>query len=258
MIIMFGNRSILIERPRPEAIRSYRGAAWLAVGVVCFGAFMGQLDASIVTLTFRPMQLEFDAPLAAVQWVSLIYLLTLVALLAPMGRISDARGRKLVYGYGFVAFTLAPAACALAPPPRRLVAFRLGWAGGGGGAGDAPGQQRRAGGNQRAGVGDTAGAGCAGGGAGARPGARSDPGRDPHRGRGLAIRLLGRSAGWLRRGDREPLPAATDQAVQPRRPLRLAGHGAARPGHHVHAAGAVRGRRPEHAWLGGRRPGGRG
>ena len=123
--IMFGNRSILVERPRPEAIRGYRGAVWLAVGVVCFGAFMGQLDASIVTLTFRPMQLEFDAPLAAVQWVSLIYLLTLVALLAPMGRISDARGRKLVYGYGFVAFTLASAACALAPSLRLLVAFRL-------------------------------------------------------------------------------------------------------------------------------------
>jgi MFS family permease len=86
---------------------------------------MGQLDASIVTLTFRPMQLEFGAPLAAVQWVSLIYLLTLVALLAPMGRISDARGRKLIYSYGFVAFTLASAACAVAPSLRLLVAFRL-------------------------------------------------------------------------------------------------------------------------------------
>lgn len=122
---MFGNRSILVERARPEVIRQYPGAAWLAVGVVCFGAFMGQLDASIVTLTFRPMQLEFGAPLAAVQWVSLIYLLTLVALLAPMGRISDARGRKLIYSYGFVAFTLASAACAVAPSLRLLVAFRL-------------------------------------------------------------------------------------------------------------------------------------
>jgi MFS family permease len=122
---MFGNRSILVERARPDAIRNYHGAAWLAVGVVCFGAFMGQLDASIVTLTFRPMQLEFGAPLAGVQWVSLVYLLTLVALLAPMGRISDARGRKLIYSYGFVAFTLASAACAVAPSLRLLVAFRL-------------------------------------------------------------------------------------------------------------------------------------
>src|SRR5580698_8565046 len=122
---MFGNRSILTEPPRPEVIRRYPRAPWLAVGVVCFGAFMGQLDASIVTLTFRPMQHEFGAPLAAVQWVSLAYLLALVALLAPAGRLADAVGRKLVYGYGFIVFTAASAACGLAPSLGLLVAFRV-------------------------------------------------------------------------------------------------------------------------------------
>jgi MFS family permease len=122
---MFGNRSILVEPPRPEVIRRHPRAPWLAVGVVCFGAFMGQLDASIVTLTFRPMQQEFGAPLAAVQWVSLAYLLALVAMLAPAGRIADAVGRKLVYGYGFIIFTAASAACGLAPSLGLLVAFRV-------------------------------------------------------------------------------------------------------------------------------------
>src|ERR1700727_3247346 len=119
---MFGNRSILIENmllesPRPEVVRASRRAPWLAVGVVCFGAFMGQLDASIVTLTFRPMQHEFGAPLAAVQWVSLGYLLALAAMLAPAGRIADAVGRKLVYGYGFIIFIAGSAACGLARSP---------------------------------------------------------------------------------------------------------------------------------------------
>jgi MFS family permease len=122
---MFGNRSILVEPPRPEVIRRYPRAPWLAVGVVCFGAFMGQLDASIVTLTFRPMQHEFGAPLAAVQWVSLAYLLALVALLAPAGRLADAVGRKLVYGYGFIVFTAGSAACGLALSLGLLVAFRV-------------------------------------------------------------------------------------------------------------------------------------
>src|SRR5579871_1936422 len=101
---MFGYRNIWREPARPAAIRDSPRAPWLAVGVVCFGAFMGQLDASIVTLTFRPMEHEFGAPLAGVQWVSLAYLLALVALLAPAGRVADAVGRKLVYGYGFVVF----------------------------------------------------------------------------------------------------------------------------------------------------------
>jgi len=122
---MFGDRSIFAEAARPEAIRRNPRAPWLAVGVVCFGAFMGQLDASIVTLTFRPMEREFGAPLAGVQWVSLAYLLALVALLTPAGRIADAVGRKLVYGYGFMVFTIGSAACGLAPSLGILVVFRL-------------------------------------------------------------------------------------------------------------------------------------
>jgi MFS family permease len=122
---MFGNRSILTEAARPEVIRESRHAPWLAVGVVCFGAFMGQLDASIVTLTFRPMEHAFGAPLAAVQWVSLSYLLTLVGMLAPAGRLSDAVGRKLVYTYGFVVFIAASAACGLASSLGMLIAFRM-------------------------------------------------------------------------------------------------------------------------------------
>jgi MFS family permease len=45
--------------------------------------------------------------------------------LAPAGRMSDARGRKLVYTYGFGVFTAASAACGLAPGLTALVAFRL-------------------------------------------------------------------------------------------------------------------------------------
>lgn len=122
---MFGYRTILLEAPRPAVIRRHPWAPWLAVGVVCFGAFMGQLDASIVTLTFRPMEREFGTPLAAVQWVSLAYLLVLVALLTPAGRIADAIGRKLVYGYGFAVFTVGSAACAFAPSLGMLVACRV-------------------------------------------------------------------------------------------------------------------------------------
>jgi MFS family permease len=124
-LIMFGNRSIWTEPARPEGIKQNPRAPWLAVGVVCFGAFMGQLDASIVTLTFRPMERQFAAPLAGVQWVSLAYLLALVALLTPVGRLSDAVGRKLIYTYGFVLFTLASVACGLAPSLALLVVFRV-------------------------------------------------------------------------------------------------------------------------------------
>ena len=68
------------ERPRPAVVRQHPHAGWFAVATVCFGAFMGQLDASIVTLAFPALQRVFGLPLAAVEWVSLAYLLTLILL----------------------------------------------------------------------------------------------------------------------------------------------------------------------------------
>ena len=63
--------------------------------------------------------------LAGVQWVSLAYLLALVALLVPVGRWSDRLGRKLVYLYGFVCSLRASAACGLAPTLSVLIGLRV-------------------------------------------------------------------------------------------------------------------------------------
>lgn len=112
------------ELARPAWVREHPRAPWGAVLAVCLGAFMGQLDASIVTLAFPQMQVDFHAPLAGVQWVSLAYLGVLAVVLVPVGRWSDARGRKLLYVYGFGVFTLASAGCGLAPSLGWLVAAR--------------------------------------------------------------------------------------------------------------------------------------
>ncbi len=115
---------LLYERARPRWLRELPGGWWLAIAAVCLGAFMGQLDASIATLTYPALETRFRTGLAGVEWVSLSYLLTLTALLVPVGRLSDARGRKLMYLYGFILFTAASGACGLSPNLATLVAFR--------------------------------------------------------------------------------------------------------------------------------------
>jgi MFS family permease len=116
---------VATERPRPARIRAWPQAWKLAVATVCFGAFMGQLDASIVTLTYRPLERAFGAGGAAVQWVSLSYLITLVALLVPIGRRSDQTGRKLSYLHGFLIFSAGSALCGLAPGLGFLIGARV-------------------------------------------------------------------------------------------------------------------------------------
>src|SRR3981081_2302529 len=87
--------SVLVREPaRPAQLRDWPHAWLLTVGTVCFGAFLGQLAASIVTLQNQPVGAEFGTSLAGIQWVSLSYLLTLAALLIPVGRLADTHGRK--------------------------------------------------------------------------------------------------------------------------------------------------------------------
>ncbi len=112
------------ETPRPPWLRDKSWAPWAAVGAVCFGAFMGQLDASIVTLTYPALEDEFGSSLGTIQWVSLSYLLVVATLLVPVGRFSDVHGRKRMYSRGFALFTAASAACALAPTMPFLIGAR--------------------------------------------------------------------------------------------------------------------------------------
>ncbi|WP_406114161.1 MFS transporter [Kitasatospora purpeofusca] len=115
---------LLAERPRPRGIAGRRYAHWLAVGTVCLGAFLGQLTASVTALVYPALQRRFDAGFAAVEWVALAYLLVLVALLAPIGRLSDLVGRKTVYLGGFAVFGLASLGAGFAGGLGALVACR--------------------------------------------------------------------------------------------------------------------------------------
>jgi len=120
-----GWRRLLVEPRRPRAVAASKNAAWFVVATVCVGAFMGQLDASIVALAFPTLQHDFHAPLGAVTWVGLTYLLVLVASVAAMGRLSDMVGRKLLYTYGFAVFIIGSALCGLAPNLLALDGFRV-------------------------------------------------------------------------------------------------------------------------------------
>lgn len=118
-------RRLLSEPRRPEAIRCSRNAHWLVVVAVCIGAFMGQLDASIVTVALPHIGQRLHASATTVQWVALSYMLVLLATLLIAGQLADVLGRKLLYSHGFVVFTLGSLLCALAPSLPLLISARV-------------------------------------------------------------------------------------------------------------------------------------
>ena len=105
---------VLRERPRPARIRAHRNAHWFTVATVC-----------VVTIGLPAVRRDLGGSIGAVEWVSLAYLLTLVVLVLPAGRLADSLGRKSLYLYGFALFTVASLACGLAPGLAVLVAARV-------------------------------------------------------------------------------------------------------------------------------------
>jgi EmrB/QacA subfamily drug resistance transporter len=115
---------LMDERPPLAWLQRRADYPWIIVATVCIGAFMGQLDTSIVSLALPALEVEFNAGLYSVQWVAIVYLLVLIGLLTPLGRIADEKGRKALYTLGFLVFIVGSALCGFAPTLGTLLAAR--------------------------------------------------------------------------------------------------------------------------------------
>lgn len=101
------------------------GTRWLAMGFLCLGSFINLLDVTIVTVALPRIQSDLRATPTQLQWVAAIYVLALAAGLLPMGRFGDSWGRKHLFVWGMIGFTLASAACAGAVNIEMLIGARL-------------------------------------------------------------------------------------------------------------------------------------
>jgi EmrB/QacA subfamily drug resistance transporter len=98
---------------------------WWTLLAVCAGVFMLVVDITIVNVALPDIQRRFDASLAQLQWVIDAYTLTLAALLLTAGSIADLVGRRRVFAFGLVVFTVGSALCGAAPDATALVLARV-------------------------------------------------------------------------------------------------------------------------------------
>jgi EmrB/QacA subfamily drug resistance transporter len=97
---------------------------WLIFLFVAIGIFMSTLDSSIVNIALPTIMADFGVTLSTIEWVVMIYLLTISSLLLSFGRLSDIKGRRWVYSRGLVVFSVGSLYCALAPSAYWLIAAR--------------------------------------------------------------------------------------------------------------------------------------
>lgn len=93
--------------------------------MVLLAMFMSQIDMFIVNVAAPDIQADLHAGFGQLQFVIDGYVIAYAAGMVTGGRLGDRIGRKRVFQYGVVAFTLTSLLCALATSPATLIAARV-------------------------------------------------------------------------------------------------------------------------------------
>ena len=97
---------------------------WLVFSLVAVAVFMSTLDGSIVNVALPVIMQDFNVSMHTVEWVVVIYLLTVSSLLLPFGRLSDIKGRRWVYCRGFLIFSAGSFFCGISHNSSWLITAR--------------------------------------------------------------------------------------------------------------------------------------
>lgn len=107
--------------PSPETSATQKWWALLGVGL---GLLMFTLDGSIVNLALPTLVKTLNTTFATIQWVVVSYLLVVTVLVLGAARLGDMFGKKRLYLWGLILFTIASLLCGLASTVEWLIAFR--------------------------------------------------------------------------------------------------------------------------------------
>jgi EmrB/QacA subfamily drug resistance transporter len=97
---------------------------WLAMLGIGLGVLMFTIDTSAVNIVLPTLVKTLHASFATIQWVVLSYLLIITALVLGAARLGDMFGKKPLYLWGLVLFTISSLLCGLAPSIGWLIGFR--------------------------------------------------------------------------------------------------------------------------------------
>ena len=110
------------SQPHPTKVSSTSPARTVLLTAVAY--FMVTLDALVVVTALPSIHKSFGGGIATLQWTVSAYTIAFGAGILTAAALGDRLGRRRVYVVGLALFTAASAACALAPDPNVLIAFR--------------------------------------------------------------------------------------------------------------------------------------
>src|SRR4029078_5004838 len=97
---------------------------WLILVLICFAQFMVVLDATVVNVALPSIQEDLGLSEANLQWIINAYTLVFGGFLLLGGRAGDLLGRKRLFLFGLVVFTVASLLNGLAVNSGMLIGAR--------------------------------------------------------------------------------------------------------------------------------------
>ncbi|HEY6491854.1 MAG TPA: MFS transporter [Trebonia sp.] len=100
-----------------------RTQKWV-LAITSTAALMVALDQLVVSTALNAIRNDLHASIATLEWTANAYSLSFAVLLVTGAALGDRFGRRRMFAVGLTVFSLASAACALAPSTRTLIAAR--------------------------------------------------------------------------------------------------------------------------------------
>ncbi len=96
-----------------------------ALTIAALSSFMTPFMGSSINLALPSIGRQFQIDAVLLSWISTAYLLASAVSLVPFGRLADIYGRKKIFSWGILAFTLFSLFCALSNSAPLLIFFRI-------------------------------------------------------------------------------------------------------------------------------------
>lgn len=96
-----------------------------ALFVACAGSFLTPFMVSSLNVALASIADEFNLSAVVLSWIPTAYLLAAAVFLVPFGRLADIHGRKRVFLYGVVLYTLACLLLPFSQSAAMLISFRV-------------------------------------------------------------------------------------------------------------------------------------
>ena len=98
---------------------------WFALSATSLGTLLSVMTGSMLMIALPSMTKDLSASMGLVVWVIMSYMLSITILVPAIGRIADMAGRKRLYVWGFLLFTLTSLLAALARNGVQLLVVRI-------------------------------------------------------------------------------------------------------------------------------------